>query len=459
MSQYNLLLNADSSSAFFKLLRDWQCPFADFNADEFIRMLSSLDPSRSTLVYSQILVDALNLAATSDEFATLAEPLSELTRQIQFEQIALFPEILRRLAHVIRRMAQLSENSAYACSILVDIVETLNKQMALTRLPPISINDIKQHKQRLGSGSNHGVRLTPLHIECLRQCLLANRRTLHERVAQVVLATRLDAIGKLAGQRLRPFLEYHHYAGMVYTGLQQMEQALHMWRMVFAVPTCYISTIQIHTFKRFTLAHVLVHGTRGSLPAMFVPAHVRPIESQAAAYVALADACATKQIALAVKAYEDMHSVLVKDSNLGLAMRLINELPAHCVRHCSGVYVRLPLNRLAQVINFSEHPLGRNKDQGSVEDALGRYIQNMNDPCVVLEENGGVMAVRYVDARATVSPIPGAAEPPGVPLEVQWSQSIAAKAQEANALQQYLQEIDQHLALTRDYTARTKEAV
>ncbi|KAJ2398992.1 COP9 signalosome complex subunit 3 [Coemansia sp. RSA 2559] len=461
MSQYNQLINAaESSPELVNLLHDWRGPLTDYNADVFISILDSLNPTRHTLVYTQVLVDALNLAATTDEFATLAEPLSALSKQAQFEQLAQFPEMLRRLVHVIQRVAQLSENNVYACGVLVDMVDTLNEQMALTRLPPISVDDIKQHKQRLGAGSNNGVRLTPLHIECLRLCLLANRRTLHERVSQTVLATRLDAIGRLDGQRLRPFLEYHYYAGMVYIGLQQTEQALHMWRMVFAVPTRHVSAIQIETFKRFTLAHALVHGSRGSLPPMFVPAHVRPIESQATAYVALADACASKQIGLAVKTLHDVHRELSNDGNLGLATRLINELPAHCVRHCAGVYTRLPLERLAQVISFAEHPLGNISQRGGAEAALGRYIQRMDDPCVVLEDSDGVMAVRYVNARATVSPTFGNSETPrGVPLEAQWSQAIAAKVHEANALQSYLQEVDHHLALTKDYTVRTKESV
>ncbi|KAJ2551357.1 hypothetical protein EV175_003722 [Coemansia sp. RSA 1933] len=457
MSQYVALTNASSSTELIRLLRDWVCPLTDYDAGVFMPILNNLNPSSNTLAYSQVLVDALNLAATADEFASLTEPLSRLASQIQFVQIEQCPELLRRLVDVIQRMSQISQNSAYACDVLVDIVGTLNEQMALTRQAPISVDDIREHKQRLGSGGNHGVRLTPLHVECLRQCLLAKRRALHERVAQVVLATRLDAIGKLDFQRLRPFLEYHHYAGMVYLGLQQAEQALHMWRMVFAVPTRNISTIQIETFKRFTLTHLLVHGTRGSLPQMFVAAHVRPIEGHAGAYVALAEACASRQIGVAVKELKEMRSKFASDGNLGLATRLVNALPAHCVRRCAGVYVRLPLERLVEVIDFSEHPLA-SSGQGSAEDVLGRYIQEMGDPSVVLEDNNGTMAVRFVDVKATVSPIPGVADTPGVPLETQWSQAIAAKVSEANALQKHLQEVDQHLALTMEYVARSREA-
>ncbi|KAJ2521318.1 COP9 signalosome complex subunit 3 [Coemansia sp. RSA 1939] len=461
-TQYSHLINTESKSALVKSLQDWRSPVSDYSAETFVPLLNSMDPKSNTLAYAQVLVDALGLAVSVNEFETLAEPLSRFATQIQLEQVESFPEILRRLTRALAQMAQLSENSAQACTVLVDMVGALNQQMELTRLPPMTIEDIIQHKQRLGVGSSHGVRLTPLHIECLRQCLLARRRWLYERVANEVVATRLDAIGRLDTQRLRPFLEYHHYAGMVCAGLGHMEQALQMWRMVFAVPTRFVSAIQIASFKRFTLAHAIVHGKRGTLPSMFVPAHVRTIESVAAAYVALADVCASRQLGAAVKAVHDMNSELFSDGNTGLAQRLLDELPAHCVRACADVYTRLPLKHLAQVVKFSDYPRGgAGDDADDVVDALGRYIQEMNDPCVVLEEtDAGIMVVRFVDAQATVPLVQGAAQSvniPGVPLEKQWSVAIAARAQEANVLQKYLQELDHHLALTRDYVSRSRD--
>ncbi|KAJ2669437.1 hypothetical protein GGI25_006151 [Coemansia spiralis] len=372
-------------------LRDWHCPLSQFNADMLGTILGTLDIHSCTLVVAQILVDMLNLADRPEEFA------------FTFEHLA----------------AETAGEYALVCGHLIAIVSEINRRMAETRQTPMTLEDIEQHKEKLGSNGNAGVRLTPLHIECLRQCLLVNQIEMHQRVADQVLQIKFDAIGNLHIQQI--------------------------------------------TYKRFVLLYFLAHGTKGGLPAFFASWHARVVESNASSYTALVDSCVTRRIDLAVKLFRDMRAELISDNNLGLATRLINSLPMHCIWDQADIYscVRLDARWLGVLL----------------ADALGRYIQEMDDSNVVLEECGGTapffMVVRFVDSKATVQFLHGNNNDMGVLtvspdgsngigamlllLEHEWSSAIAAKASETNMLRQQLLELDRHLALTLEYVAHTRD--
>ncbi|KAJ1987864.1 COP9 signalosome complex subunit 3 [Coemansia spiralis] len=457
-------------------LRDWHSPLRQFNAGILDTILGSLDTHNCTLVVAQILVDMLNLAERPEDFGFTFEHLNAFAREMRLEQLTLFHEMLLRLSRALCKAAEATGDYALVCGHLITIVSEINRQMAETRQAPMTLEDIKQHKEKLGSNGNAGVRLTPLHIECLRQCLLANQMEVHQRVTEQVLQIRFDAIGKLCGSRARAFMEYHCYAGMVYVGTGQMDQALLMWQLVFALPTVNVSHIQQVTYKRFTLLHFLVHGAKGGLPAFFASSHTRVVESSTSSYTALIDSCVARRIDLAAKLFRDMRAELISDNNLGLATRLINSLPMHCIHDQASVYSCVRLDALASLIGFSAHPLAQ-QEGVLLADALGQYIQEMGDSSVVLEERGDTapffMVVRFVDSKATVQSLHSSSNDTGVLTvspdgsngigtmrllpEHEWSSAIAAKVSETNVLRRQLLELDRHLALTLEYVAHTRD--
>ncbi|KAJ1670124.1 hypothetical protein GGF38_001744, partial [Coemansia sp. RSA 25] len=300
---------------------------------------------------------------------------------------------------------------------------------------------------------------------CVRQCVLARRAVLHRRVAARVLGVRLDALGACFGaaQRGRALMEYSLYGGMVYAALGTDDDALRAWQRVFAVPARHVSAIAVAAFKRRALLHVAARGSRARLPAFYAAVHARALEAQAAAYVALADACCpagVASLAPALARIGDMRGALVADENAGLADRLVHALPAHFVRRCGDVYASLRVDRLADLIGFSAHPLAAAgaSTPGGVAGVLARYIRAMDDPTVVLDAGDAV--VRFVPARATVSALPNAALAgvgANADAERQWAEAVGAKVAEATALRLRLEELDRHLALTKEYAIGSRD--
>ncbi|KAJ2102221.1 COP9 signalosome complex subunit 3 [Coemansia sp. RSA 922] len=450
---------ARTQTVLVPILQGWRTPLDEFNADELNRALGRVDPAQCTLAYAQIAIDCVVLCRTVEQAGLAAQAVRRLAAEGRLEQFQEYPAMLQRLSDAVGRIG----DHALACELLADVAESSIAQMAAdpisTGLDPV---------QRLGRSS--GVRLTPVHIECARQCILARRTALHQRVASQVLGVPLDALGSLVGggHRGRAFLEYSFYSGMVFAALGAADEALRAWQRVFALPARHVSAIAVAAYKRRTLLHVARHGTKPRMPAFFAAIHARAIEGHAAPYVALAEVCCPPGIASlapALAKIADMRSVLAADENAGLAQHLVHELPAHYIRRCGQVYSSLHVDRLAELIGFSAHPLvavrsrggGIGTEPAGVAAALARYIRAMNDPSVVLDDSPS-MVVRFMPVRATVSALPNSALLGGEHgAERQWAEAVQQKVAEASALRVRLEELDRHLALTKEYVVGSRD--
>ncbi|KAJ2863327.1 COP9 signalosome complex subunit 3 [Coemansia aciculifera] len=451
---------AKTQTVLVPILQGWRTPLDEFNADELNRALGRVNPAQCTLAYAQLAIDCVVLCRTVEQATLAAQAIRRLAAEGRLEQFQEYPAMLQRLADTVGRIG----DHALACELLADVAESLIAQMAAD---PISTG--QDPVQRLGRTS--GVRLTAVHIECARQCILARRTALHQRVASRVLGVPLDALGSLvgaSGQRGRAFLEYSYYSGMVFAALGAADEALRAWQRVFALPARHVSAIAIAAYKRRTLLHLAKHGTKPRMPPFFAAVHARAIEGHAAMYVALAEVCCPPGItslAPALAKVSDMRSVLAGDENMGLAHHLVHELPAHYIRRCGLVYSSLHVDRLAELIGFSAHPLVAVRSRGGgvatepvdVAGALARYIRAMNDPSVVLDDSSS-MVVRFVPVRATVSALPNnALLGHGDGAERQWAEAVEQKVAEATALRVRLEELDRHLALTREYVVGSRD--
>ncbi|KAJ2757597.1 COP9 signalosome complex subunit 3, partial [Coemansia nantahalensis] len=317
----------------------------------------------------------------------------------------------------------------------------------------------------LGSGVDRGVRLTPLHVECLKQCLLGRRREQYERVAAAAAAVvgeaRFDSLGTMvAAPRGRAVMEYSLYAGMVCVGAGDVARAARLWTAVFALPSKHASAIQIAAYKRLVLAELELGGRRAQLPGCFAAAHARTVESQAAAYGALADAFAARSMAGAVERLAAMRATLVADGNAGLGARVMQAAPAHFVRRVGRAYARVTVGRLVDLTGFRAHPLAAGG--GDPHERLAQYVREMGDPAVALLDAGPAataaprdLVVCFADPAATAA----AALPPAerARREELWAGRLAAKAREADGLRARLDGIDRHLALTKEHVTSMRD--
>ncbi|KAJ2158896.1 COP9 signalosome complex subunit 3 [Coemansia sp. RSA 552] len=419
-------------------LRQWHRPAGQFSSDLLSRALGALGVGAGVLASVQILADALELASTNEQVQQALAAVQRLGTVSDEEVAALvaFPEMLQRLVGGLARAGR--ADAARAADTCLGLVDRVDKYLRTTRGAEL-VRSGRGAMERLGSRG--GVRLTPLHVECMRACVLARRRALSERAAARA-AMGFDSIGFLVvGERLRAFLEYHLYAGMVWASLGDLAQAERMWYLCFALPSKHISAIQVAAYKRLVLAALGARGERARLPAFFAASHTRAIEGLAPGYVALAElATAGRSLAPLVAKLRDLRLTLERDGNWGLAMHVLDAVPAHFVRRVGRAYSCLPICRLASLTDFAEHPLAQDRGTDAAQ-ALVAYIAQMGDPSV--EVAGTPQVVRFA-----YSPLHS---------EAQCAASLAARVQEVEALSQRLGQMDRHLALTKEYIVNSHD--
>ncbi|KAJ2354036.1 hypothetical protein GGF43_003348, partial [Coemansia sp. RSA 2618] len=383
--------------------------------------------------------------------------------EVELAQLEACPELMERLALALDRAGLVAKDHARVGEALVELVARVNRQMAETQEHVSSKSKGKgvARTEQLAANAQRGVRLTPLHIECLKQSLLAQRRDLHERVMRDVVLVRLDAIGHLLTKpKARSFMEYHLYAGMVCVGVDEFELATRMWQLVFALPAKHASAIQVAAYKRLLLLSLATSGQKARLPTFFANSHARVLESNAMAYVALADQFSSKLMSQAVIKIQDMQGQLERDGNWALAMRLVNMMPRHFIKRVGSAYASLGIQQLMDITGFSAHPLASRASDPYA--ALVLYIREMNDDSVVVVQSPGAAArtavVNFSDARATMSMVSGhdstAAQ---IQNEQQWAELIESKVRQIDELQQYLTKLDHHLALTKEYISSSRD--
>ncbi|KAJ1726329.1 hypothetical protein LPJ61_005260, partial [Coemansia biformis] len=449
------------ASLLVPLLRQWKTPLHEFQADVLGSALQRVNVRESTAAHVQILADALSLAQTNEQCEMAMEALGRAGDKMELAQLVAVPEVVRRLALGLARVATVTGDCGRVCEALLDIVERLVAVMAETRAQPAR-RDSRGKGGRwpgevLASGMDQGVRLTPLHIECLKMCLLSKRRDLYTRAAASVVTAQFDSVGSMVAHRARSVMTYYLYAGMVCVGVGDTQRAMRMWQAVFALPSKHASAIQIAAYKRLTLVELEVSGKRARLAPFFAASHARTIESHAIGYVALAEAFAARTMAGVVAKMREMREALVSDGNLGLADRVLHMAPAHFVRRVGRAYARLSVGRLVELTGFTAHPLAARGDACAV---LAQYIREMNDPAVALVDAAQGAAprdaiVQFADPAATAAAALSPAD--RTRREELWAALLAEKAQEAEALRCRLVAIDRHLALTKENITSSRD--
>ncbi|KAJ1942139.1 hypothetical protein FBU59_003287 [Linderina macrospora] len=453
---YAGLISASKKSLrhFTDELRQWRPP-GTFDTNLFLSTLSELNPSQHTLVFAQILTDALTTASSLEHVSMLDPELTRFIAEFDMEAFEQYTKGLDKLVSAIGRIGSQLRDIEAACVRLLSLTVALNEKMAAavdTLGAQHNHRSLDGATEKLGSNSTKGVRPTKAHIDCLMYCLYTRNRELHVAVLENVIGTKFSALGTLAGtDKPKVFMLYHYYAGMVAVGAGNMERAIQLWKLVFAVSLQSLSAIQVAAYKRLLLISLLEHGTRPRLPSFFPNVHTRDIEAKAAAYVSLAEAFVEEPTLVVLQRLSSMRRQLEIDQNLSLANRVIEQLPAHQIRKVGDVYASLYLSQLADKIAFSSFQRVTGQD---VVVALANYIQNMRDPGIQVQGD----VVVFVPSTATVSTLPNSAlAGSALDIESAWAEKIKSKVAETEQLRSRLTELDHHLALTEEYVTNSRD--
>ncbi|KAJ1840934.1 COP9 signalosome complex subunit 3, partial [Coemansia sp. RSA 2703] len=417
-SPYEKILSVSEkmSASVAAAVRSWQTPIREFNEDIFANALKRANPQQNPLAYVQITIDMMVLSLNSMQVEMTKQALTALcSGAVQMVQVARVNELIDRLARALGHMATSKNDIPAVCELVVDIVDVMNAQMAA------QIQDDPQGtgfvKQTLGS--TKGIRLTPLHVECLRLCILARRRVLHERVARTILDVEFASFGQQSGEtRAKAFMQYCYYAGMIYAALADdvsLRKAQKQWMLTFAIPGKFASYIQLEAFKKLTLVNLMLDGKPVKLPSFFAPTHVKAIEGPATSYSNIADAFSgTKSMARALSRVKEKQGLLANDDNVGLADLLVQRMPAQFIKRMGDVYSSMRLGTLAKAIGFDAHPLASHiSNIDELATTLAQFIESMNDDSVTVVEQDGTPTsansiVRFSPACATLSSVPNA---------------------------------------------------
>ncbi|KAJ1643760.1 COP9 signalosome complex subunit 3 [Coemansia asiatica] len=477
-SPYSDLVAAANEGSNYKvaqLLRGWKPPISEFRSDLLTKVLAQINPQKSAAAYVQVVIDIINLATTADQLLLVSDALATMASgATDLSQVDRVPDLMVRLSSAFGLMAQDTGDYAGTCGLMVDMVDVLNAQYAAQATDgPAEIRGVRGRFETQRLGGFRGTRLTALHVECLRQCIVARRRTLHERVAQTVLGVEFASFGRQGGALCaKQFMAYRYYAGMVYAALGDrlsLEQAQRQWMLVFSMPGKFASAIQLAAYRRMLLLTVILDGTRFRLPSFYPPTHSRALETNAGTYSGIAEACVgAKSMATALARVKEAQRMLDRDGNLGLANMLVSSLPMHFVRRLGRVYSTMRLGQLTEAIGFGAHPLA-NSSEGP--DALARLLAQIiqandeNSQMVSLATNdepivGAHTVVRFSPAYATLSSLPNvpvAAGSERVAVEQQLAGILQTQVAETRALHEKLVQLDRHLALSSEYAANSRE--
>ncbi|KAJ1882980.1 hypothetical protein H4R99_001210 [Coemansia sp. RSA 1722] len=471
-SPYDSLLSAaadNKHAVVLNLLRNWDKPgISEFRHDVLSTVLSQVNPQTNSLVYVQVAVDIIKLANSVEQLMLASDAIAAMADgSIDFVQLNRVPKMMARLTEALGRAAQLSGDYAGMCQRLVDMVGVVNAQH-LAHDDGAGISGVMTapfKTQRLGGFK--GIRLTLLHIECLRQCIVARTRTLHQSVVQLVINVDFASFGQQSGERAKLYMQFRYYAGMVYAALgdkQSMEHAQRQWMLVFSMPGKFASAIQLAAYRRVLLVTATLDGSRFRLPQFFAPTHVRALETNAGTYTSIAEACSgSKSMHRVLARVEEARRTLVRDANVGLADALVNSLPGLFVRRLSAVYSSMRLGQLAQTIGFGAHPLANTTNgPDGLAQSLAVLIQNIDDGTVILEGDrpyGASTVVRFAPSFDSLSSVPGASQA-GVDratMEMRLSTALQKQVEETKQLHEKLVRLDRHLALSTEYAANSRE--
>ncbi|KAJ1724335.1 hypothetical protein LPJ53_001418 [Coemansia erecta] len=471
-SPYDELLSASEKKPGLvaNAVRNWQTPIREFNEGIFASALERANPQQNPLAYVQITIDMMVLSLHGRQIEMTKQALASICNgSVQMVQVARVHELIDRLARALGHMATSNNDIPDVCGLVVDMVDVMNAQM---------VSQMRDDTQEAGFvkqtlGSSKGIRLTPLHIECLRLCILARRRALHERVVRTILDVEFASFGLQSGEaRAQAFMQYRYYAGMIYAALADdasLRMAQKQWMLTFAIPGKFASSIQLEAFKKLTLVNLMLDGKPVKLPAFFAPTHVKAIEGPATLYSKIADDfVGTKSMARALSKIRASQNHLANDNNAGLAGLMVQRMPAQFIKRMGNIYSSMRLGTLAKAIGFDAHPLANHiSNVNEIATILAQFIESMNDDSVtVVQQDGSPIdvssIVRFAPVCATLSSVPNApalSANERIAIEQQWSERIQVQVAQTEALRFRLVHLDRHIALTDEYVSNSREQV
>mmetsp|Transcript_17211 Transcript_17211/g.42215 ORF Transcript_17211/g.42215 Transcript_17211/m.42215 type:complete len:442 (-) Transcript_17211:162-1487(-) len=262
--------------------------------------------------------------------------------------------------------------------------------------------------------------LTPLHPRLLLLCILSK----HYDIAQRLIETDKYAVEpqKRFGMKIKDYLEYYYYGGVVCCVNKRYKKALQCFFTVLTAPTDgNISRIQADAYRKYVLSSLIEKG-EVSIPAkqqLTVGVLQKCRENAGQSYSKLNQAYKEPVEALKRKIFESK-SVYESDDNWGLAKQVLRAKKMENVKQLRKTYITLSF---ADVAKFG--------DLSGVDEAkefISEMIENQEINASINTED---KMVTFHDEE--------------VPSDAEMTARIQAQIHEAFALSKKLKEVDEKI--------------
>ncbi|KAI8923463.1 hypothetical protein BC831DRAFT_470998 [Entophlyctis helioformis] len=287
--------------------------------------LTELNPADATLAYVMIL-NARFRSAPGD---------SNLLAFALFFARAFDP---RQLVVAAQELTALGEH-------LDKWAETQRKPKALVRILTLLCTRLND----TSAASLGAVHLTPLHVLCLKHCILAK----NYRAARPLVDTPVtDISSPVAPIRVQDFLLYHYYGGLVYVGTKSFRNAQQFFEICLHAPSNVPSAIQIEAYKRFVLVSLLLNGEAPPMAKSIPQAVSRGCRSSASAYTDLASAYASLDPSRTSSKVSQRTNMFAADKTLGLVQQCLADLVRRKIQKLTNTYLTLSLSGIAKTVDL-----------------------------------------------------------------------------------------------------------
>lgn len=228
--------------------------------------------------------------------------------------------------------------------------------------------------------------LTPIHAIFAKCCIVAR---MYKRAVPVVEQLLYELDKKSNGLKIEDFLLYYHYAGMIHIGLKRFDKALEDFQMVFIIPAVNTaSAIQVESYKKFLLCHLIAHGTIPVLPRSVSESVQNYTTTLSSHYSLLADAFSHGNLIEFERIAHQHEKAFTEDGNVGLIRQVVDALTRSQIRKLTQTYLTMNLEQVAQEARTSR-PLA--------EVYLVSMIENSSISATVEHKRDGIDVVRFGD--------------------------------------------------------------
>lgn len=156
------------------------------------------------------------------------------------------------------------------------------------------------------------------------------------------------SMNKSSGLCVQDLLLFSYYGGMLWIGQKQYKKALNTFLLAFALQTSSLSLIMIEAFKKYTLVHLLVHGTMPKFPGFCHSSMTWKIKDHCKVYTEFAQAYVSGNTKVLHQVAMENSASFASDKNFGLVKQCIGALFNANIKRYAQAFITVSLNQINQ---------------------------------------------------------------------------------------------------------------